>query len=258
MVTLSASHVFSRLLEILIFGSSDRVRAICKAMDLTPIMWSNISNHYFDTYVRHPYLVCAFLTLRPRLCLAHSNDWYIPDGYPVQGVIDNFENILDNASTVNTGFIVLECVYVVNCLQCICAYVASNLVSRHDLYPQTVDVAIGYILPCAPFQLQFTLSASLNTVPLCSDAIARGNIKLESIIECLHKLLEDAYVETNDNVTNPPGNGATTLLATSTASGSPTKGAASLGYVPSSVLDTLLVGTFVAIIGSLFGVALVI
>jgi len=168
----------------------DRVRAICKAMDLTPIMWSNISNHYFDT-----------------------NDWYIPAGYPVEGVIDNFEDILNNASSMNTGFIVLE----------------------HDLYPQTVDVAIGYILP---------------------DAIARGNIKLESIIECLHKPLEDAYVETNNNVTNPPGNGATTLPATSTAS--PTKGAASLGYVPSSVLDTLLVGTVVAIIGSLFGVALVI
>ena len=160
---------------------------------------------------------------------------------------------------MNTGFIVLECVYVIICLQCICAYVAFNLMSRHDLFPQTVDVAIGYILPCAPFhQLQFTLSASLNTAPLCSDAIARGNLKLESIIECLHKPLEDAYVETNDNSTNPPGNGATTLPATSTASGSPTKGAASLGYVPSSVLDTLLVGTFVAIIGSLFGVALVV
>jgi len=119
-----------------------------------------------------------------------------------------------------------------------------------------VDVAIGYILPCVPFQPLFTPNASLNTVPFCSDAIARGNIKLESIIECLHKPLEDAYVETNNNVSNPPGNGATTLPATSTSS--PTKGAASLGYVPSSVVDTLLVGTFVAIIGSLFGVALVI
>lgn len=57
--------------------------------------------------------------------LAHSDDWHIPAGYPVQGVIDNFENILNNASTMDTGFIVLE----------------------HDLYPQTVDLAIGYILP---------------------------------------------------------------------------------------------------------------
>jgi hypothetical protein len=38
-----------------------------------------------------------------------------------------FEAILSNATTLNTGFIVLE----------------------HDLYAQTVDLAIGYTLPAA-------------------------------------------------------------------------------------------------------------
>lgn len=60
-----------------------------------------------------------------------SNDWHIPAGYPVAGVIDTFEAILNNASQLDTGFVVLE----------------------HDLYQQTVDVAIGYVLPCGWFSL---------------------------------------------------------------------------------------------------------
>ena len=97
--------------------------------------------------------------------------------------------------------------------------------------------------------------------------MARGNIKLESVIECLHKPLEDAYVETNNNGTNPPGGGATTLPGSSTGtsklSGSPTgagqgnptssKGAAPLGYAPSSVMNTLLVGGLVTLVSSLVG-----
>lgn len=132
----------------------DRVRAIIKAMGMTPVMWSNIGSNYFDT-----------------------DDWHIPAGYPVQAVIDNFENILNNASTMSTGFIVLE----------------------HDLYPQTVDLAIGYILP---------------------DAMARGDITFKNVINCLGKPIEDAYIETNNNSTNPPGDGATTIITTaSTTSG---------------------------------------
>lgn len=137
----------------------DRVRAICKAMNLTPVMWSNVSTNYFDT-----------------------DDWHIPAGYPAAGVIDKFEQILNNASNLDTGFIVLE----------------------HDLYQQTVDVAIDYVLP---------------------DAMARGNIKFSNVVECLHKPLEDSYLETNNNATNPPGNAATTLaLTTSTTSGTASKG----------------------------------
>jgi hypothetical protein len=39
-------------------------------------------------------------------------------------------------------------------------------------------------------------------------------INLKSIVDCLHKPIEDAYIETNNNSTNPPGDGATTLPAT--------------------------------------------
>ena len=42
-------------------------------------------------------------------------------------VLQNWQNIIGNASTIDTGFIVLE----------------------HDLFPQTVDLATGYILPAA-------------------------------------------------------------------------------------------------------------
>jgi len=97
-----------------------------------------------------------------------TNDWHIPAGYPVNQVIDNFETILTDAKQLNTGFIVLE----------------------HDLYQQTVDLAIGYILP---------------------NALASKSFAMKSIIYCLHKPLEDAYIETNNNATNPPSNGATTL-----------------------------------------------
>jgi len=105
-----------------------------------------------------------------------TNDWHIPAGYPTNQVLDNFANILASAPALNTGFIILE----------------------HDLYQQTVDLAIGYILPNALSQPQFTL---------------------KSIISCLNKPLSDAYIETNNNSTNPPGKGYTTL---SPSGGTPT------------------------------------
>jgi len=83
---------------------------------------------------------------------------------------------MNSAPALNTGFIILE----------------------HDLYQQTVDLAIGYILPNALSQPQFTLM---------------------SIISCLHKPLSDAYIETNDNSTNPPGKGYTTLGSSGSSTG---------------------------------------
>jgi hypothetical protein len=103
--------------------------------------------------------------------------------------------------------------------------------------------------------------------------MARGNIKFQNVIECLHKPIEDAYVETNNNGTNPTGGGATTLPASSTGTGtgtgkspssptdagqgSPTtsKGAALSGYAPSSVMSTLFIGAFVTLVSSLLGAA---
>lgn len=82
----------------------DRVRAISLAMGMEPIIWTSTpQSGPFDT-----------------------NDWQVAAG-AITGnqSMMSFQNILGNASILNTGFIVLE----------------------HDLYPVTVDLAINYFLP---------------------------------------------------------------------------------------------------------------
>ncbi|KAF9653920.1 hypothetical protein BDM02DRAFT_3216331 [Thelephora ganbajun] len=120
----------------------DRVRAISLAMGLRPIMWTRISPAAtFDT-----------------------GDFSIHAGtISAAQVLLNWQYILGNASTLNTGFIVLE----------------------HDLFQQSVEIATGYILP---------------------DALARTSPKLtlQPVITCLNQPLGNAYIETNDNTTNPP------------------------------------------------------
>lgn len=76
-------------------------------------------------------------------------------------MLQNWKDILADAATIPTGFIVLE----------------------HDLLVQMVDLATGYILPNA---LAFT-----------------PKLTIEPVIQCLHKPFGDAYLETNDNSTNP-------------------------------------------------------
>lgn len=77
-------------------------------------------------------------------------------------VISNFNAIMNNATQIQTGFIVLE----------------------HDLFEQTVDLAIGYILP---------------------EAMAHNpKFTLEPVITCQKMPLSNAYIETNDNTTHPP------------------------------------------------------
>jgi hypothetical protein len=86
--------------------------------------------------------------------------------------------IMSNASTIDTGFIVLE----------------------HDLFEQCVDIATGYILP---------------------DALARSpKLTIKPVVQCLNKPIEYAYVETNNNDTNPPP-------VASAASSTPSNGAPS-------------------------------
>jgi peptidoglycan/xylan/chitin deacetylase (PgdA/CDA1 family) len=89
------------------FGDiDDRVRAISLAMGLIPTMWTRISpTATFDT-----------------------NDFNIQGGLTSAAqVLQNWENIMNNATTISTGFIVLE----------------------HDLFQDSVDIATGYILPDA-------------------------------------------------------------------------------------------------------------
>jgi len=137
----------------------DRVRAIAAAMQLTIIIWTsgNASNHInYDT-----------------------NDFNIDAGtVSASGVINNFTNILNNASTLQTGFIVLE----------------------HDLFQQSVDLAVGYTIP---------------------QAIAM-KLTLKPVINCLNKPLSDAYLETNDNGTNPlPTAVGTSIIAGAASTLSP-------------------------------------
>jgi peptidoglycan/xylan/chitin deacetylase (PgdA/CDA1 family) len=89
------------------FGDlDDRVRAISLAMGMTPIQWTTApASGPFDT-----------------------NDWRVAGGLvsaPDQMAI--FQSILGNASSLETGFVVLQ----------------------HDLYEVTVDLAIGFTLDAA-------------------------------------------------------------------------------------------------------------
>ncbi|KAG9122029.1 hypothetical protein FRC07_001758, partial [Ceratobasidium sp. 392] len=63
----------------------DRVRAISKAMGLTPIIWTSAGGGDFDT-----------------------NDWHVPSGLSSQAVLSSFETILTKANALDTGFIVLS------------------------------------------------------------------------------------------------------------------------------------------------------
>jgi len=64
----------------------DRVRAISKAMGLTPIIWTSAADGSdFDT-----------------------NDWHVPSGLSSEVVLSSFESILTKANSLNTGFIVLS------------------------------------------------------------------------------------------------------------------------------------------------------
>jgi len=130
------------------FGDiDDRVRNISIAMGLTPVMWTRMSaTATFDT-----------------------DDFDVHGGLASSyGVLNNWENIIANASTIDTGFIVLE----------------------HDLFEESVNLATGYILPSALHQ----------------------NFTIKPVVECLNKPMTDAYIETNNNLTNPPAaSGAVTL-----------------------------------------------
>lgn len=56
------------------------------------------------------------------------------------------------------------------------------IVLEHDLFQQTVEVATGYILP---------------------DALSRS-LTIQPVYACLNMPIANAYIETNDNQTNPP------------------------------------------------------
>jgi len=171
----------------------DRVRAICIAMGLRPVIWSRVNAAAtFDT-----------------------GDYNIAGGtISVSEVLYNWENIVGNASTRSTGFIVLE----------------------HDLFQQSVDVATGYILP---------------------DALAH-QFNIKPVIECLNMNMQDAYIELNDNSTNPPLIDQGVVSMTSTPSGYPlsTGKSGSSPSLPQNVRGLVLAVT-TTLIGLVIGMATV-
>lgn len=111
----------------------DRVRAISLAMGMIPIIWtSSPVGGPFDT-----------------------NDWRVAGGL-VNGTdsFNTFENILGYASTLDTGFIVLQ----------------------HDLFEITVDLAIGYTLDAA---LSHQPKFNLMSIGECQH-FPPGNLYLET------------------------------------------------------------------------------
>ncbi|PPQ66102.1 hypothetical protein CVT26_010903 [Gymnopilus dilepis] len=173
----------------------DRVRAISLAMGLTPVMWTRISP----------------------LATFDTDDFDIHGGLTtVQQVLQNWENILGNVSTMSNGFIVLE----------------------HDLFEQTVEVATGYILP---------------------DALAhKPPFNIRPVVNCLNRDLADAYIETNNNATNPPAFSAAVsagALTTTAAPAGQTGGSGGSSGSKSAGVS-LHASSLLSLLGLLFGGAL--
>lgn len=122
--------------------------------------------------------IAAQMGLTPVMWTVHqgatfdTDDWRIIGGTATgPSSLSKFQRILDEwVPKLNTGFIVLE----------------------HDIYSQTVDLAVGYFLPMA---------------------IASGKYKMKSIIDCLGLSNDEAYIETSSNRTN-------TLILSATGTGS--------------------------------------
>jgi len=121
----------------------DRVRGVAAQMGLTPIIWTQYleANNTYTNF--------------------DTTDWNIPGGQATGSTaLQKFEQILNEyVPKLDTGFIVLQ----------------------HDLYQQSVDLAVGYIMP---------------------QAIASGRFAMKSIIDCLGRPLSEAYIETSSNTTN--------------------------------------------------------
>jgi hypothetical protein len=74
------------------------------------------------------------------------------------------------------------------------------IVLEHDLFQQTVEVATGYIIP---------------------DALAhQPPFAIEPVVKCLNLSPGDAYIETNDNSSNPLPLSSNTTFSNSTSSSS--------------------------------------
>lgn len=164
------------------YGDIDnRVRAISMAMGLTPIMWTSTpAGQKFDT-----------------------NDWRVAGGQ-VTGVqqYEIFEQLLGNASQIDTGFIVLQ----------------------HDLFEITVDLAMGYTLNAAqthnpPF--------TLKPIGQCSN-IPTTDMYQETTTNATYLASRKAALSHVNGTSS--SNSSTSSTASTSAEGSVKTGAAARAY----------------------------
>lgn len=109
--------------------------------------------------------------LTPRVS-SHRSDPTVADmlleDFDIHGGITNVQQVLANWE---------------NIMQTVPTMNTGFIVLEHDLFQQTVEVATGYILP---------------------DALARKPaLNITTVNSCLNRAPGDAYLETNDNATNP-------------------------------------------------------
>ncbi|KAM0790666.1 hypothetical protein ACM66B_004525 [Microbotryomycetes sp. NB124-2] len=162
--------------------------------DITGVTPNTMRPPYGDIDDRVRYIAMK-MGLRPIIWTSYNGkefdtqDWQIGGGVVnATTVYNNFEGILSMAPSMPHGFIVLA----------------------HDLYQQSVDLAVNYILP---------------------QIISAGTLKLQPISQCLGEPLNNAYIETSDNKTTLIQSSSTVVgasgtgfvsFAASTASGSST------------------------------------
>jgi peptidoglycan/xylan/chitin deacetylase (PgdA/CDA1 family) len=106
------------------------------------------------------------------------------------------------------------------------------IVLEHDLFQQTVEVATGYILP---------------------DALAsQPAFNITPVMSCLNHPMGDAYIETNDNASNPlpvSSNGTSGTSTNSSSSGTTKHNGAIVRTVPG--MDALGVVAMAAVLGAM-------
>lgn len=88
-----------------------------------------------------------------------TNDWTVPGGTNTgTKAVAAFDSIINQASSLNTGFIVLE----------------------HDLFQQEVDLSVGYFVPAAlAHQPAFTV-CSPSDLHRCTECLADVSVALFS------------------------------------------------------------------------------
>jgi len=173
----------------------NRVRAISLAMGMRPIIWTRNpkTGEQFDT-----------------------NDWKVPGGV-VTGTesFQQFQNILTNATELDTGFIVLQ----------------------HDLFEQTVDLATGYSIPAA-----LSHNFKLMDINKC--------IKLKPEDAYLETIADKSKVPTYPGAgsVDVSGDGTTTPgTGDSGTSGGASEGGAVGVSIPTGLLSSMLLGSFTAV-----------